>query len=116
MLFLVIPPSAGLLCTPLRATWGMPRARAHMAAAEEPLELLPDAPAEHLRTVDGFLANAEELRGTFDENFEDPRQAHPQRFVWDYWHVPDQYTLHRTQVQCACTARRNSTPGQSTRD
>jgi len=20
------------------------------------------------------------------------------RFVWDYWHVPDQYTLHRTQA------------------
>lgn len=54
--------------------------------------------AEHVRTVPNFFEGADELRATFDEYFADPRQAHPMRFVWDYWHVPDQYTLHRTQA------------------
>ena len=53
---------------------------------------------QHFRTVDNFYAAASELRQTFDAHFSEPRQAHPMRFVWDYWHVPDQYTLHRTQA------------------
>lgn len=32
----------------------------------------------------------------FDERFEDPRRASSDRFVWDYWHVPGQYTALRT--------------------
>lgn len=28
--------------------------------------------------------------------FADPLHASGERFVWDYWHVPDQYTLLRT--------------------
>ncbi|CAG9466421.1 unnamed protein product [Pedinophyceae sp. YPF-701] len=53
---------------------------------------------ETLRVVDGFLdpALAAELRGTFDARFEDPRELHENRFVWDYWRVPQQYDLHRT--------------------
>ena len=60
----------------------------------------PKAPPEHLRVVEDFLEAdvAGELRGCFDEHFAEPRQAHPMRFVWDYWHVPGQYTLHRTQA------------------
>jgi hypothetical protein len=60
----------------------------------------PTAPPEHLRVVEDFLDAdfAGELRGCFDEHFAEPRQAHPMRFVWDYWHVPGQYTLHRTQA------------------
>jgi 2-oxoglutarate-Fe(II)-dependent oxygenase superfamily protein len=45
---------------------------------------------------DGFFSEARALRGTFDERFADPRSARADRFVWDYWHVPDQYTLLRT--------------------
>jgi hypothetical protein len=60
--------------------------------------LEPEEPPEHLRTVDGFYNGAEALRKTFDEHFASPRQAHAMRFVWDYWHVPGQYTLHRTQA------------------
>ena len=56
------------------------------------------AAAEHLRVVDSFYGGAKALRSTFDDHFAEPRQAHPQRFVWDYWHVPGQYTLHRTQA------------------
>ena len=32
----------------------------------------------------------------FDARFEDPRRANADRFVWDYWHVPGQYTALRT--------------------
>eukprot|EP00879_Flechtneria_rotunda_P022284 GHRR01023512.1.p1 GENE.GHRR01023512.1~~GHRR01023512.1.p1 ORF type:complete len:133 (+),score=23.63 GHRR01023512.1:311-709(+) len=30
--------------------------------------------------------------------FKDPRNTTQERFLWDYWHVPNQYTLHRTQA------------------
>ena len=43
-----------------------------------------------------FYAKARELRATFDERFADPRSTRADRFVWDYWHVPDQYTALRT--------------------
>jgi hypothetical protein len=36
------------------------------------------------------------LRAVFDAHFDDPRRTHEYRFVWDYWHVPNQYTLLRT--------------------
>ena len=58
----------------------------------------PKLAPRHVHTVDNFLAGADELRAVFDERFADPRQAHPMRFCWDYWHVPRQYTLHRTQA------------------
>ena len=58
---------------------------------------IPEKPA-HIRKVDGFLqgTEAEDLRAVFDAHHDDPRRVHEYRFVWDYWHVPDQYTLLRT--------------------
>lgn len=47
-------------------------------------------------TFDGFYPGAKKLRSVFDERFKDPRIASPDRFAWDYWHIPDQYTLVRT--------------------
>ncbi|EFJ42896.1 hypothetical protein VOLCADRAFT_96875 [Volvox carteri f. nagariensis] len=57
--------------------------------------------ATHIIINDGFLpdADAHALRRVFDQRFADPRVTHPERFLWDYWHVPDQYTLVRTQAQ-----------------
>lgn len=46
--------------------------------------------------VDRFAPETSALRGVFDERFARPREAHSQRFVWDYWHVPGQYTALRT--------------------
>ena len=46
--------------------------------------------------VDRFAPEATALRGTFDQRFAEPRKAHGERFVWDYWHVPGQYTALRT--------------------
>ena len=46
--------------------------------------------------VDRFAPEGERLRATFDDRFADPRRTHPERFAWDYWHVPGQYTALRT--------------------
>lgn len=48
------------------------------------------------RAIDRFFPEADRLRAVFDRRFADPRQGSSQRFVWDWWHVPDQYTLLRT--------------------
>ena len=52
--------------------------------------------ARSVIVVDRFAAEATALRGTFDQRFAEPRKAHGERFVWDYWHVPGQYTALRT--------------------
>ena len=36
------------------------------------------------------------LRAVFDERFAEPRGTRADRFAWDYWHVPGQYTHLRT--------------------
>ncbi len=46
--------------------------------------------------VDKFAPEAAALRSVFDARFAAPREAHSDRFVWDYWHVPGQYTALRT--------------------
>lgn len=54
---------------------------------------------KYLWVQDGFATEARALRAAFDAKFADPRRGHSDRFVWDYWHVPDQYTLLRTPAQ-----------------
>lgn len=49
-----------------------------------------------LITVSTFSAHARELRSYFDKQFADPRALSSSRFAWDYWHIPNQYTLLRT--------------------
>src|SRR3954466_16431145 len=46
--------------------------------------------------VDNFAPEAKPLRAVFDERFAEPRSTRGDRFVWDYWHVPGQYTALRT--------------------
>ena len=46
--------------------------------------------------VPQFSRGAMNLRRHFDERFADPHVANSDRFVWDYWHIPKQYTLLRT--------------------
>jgi hypothetical protein len=48
------------------------------------------------RTVDGFSSQAAELRQDFDRRFADPHNTDAARFVWDFWHVPNEYTVLRT--------------------
>lgn len=47
-------------------------------------------------TYDRFSPHADKLREEYDLRFEDPKALGSDRFVWDYWHVPGQYTLLRT--------------------
>ncbi len=43
-----------------------------------------------------FYPGSKDLRQYFEEQFRDPRKTQPERFVWDYWHVPQQYCQLRT--------------------
>ncbi len=52
--------------------------------------------ARSVIVVDRFAPEAKQLRRVFDDRFADPRRAHADRFAWDYWHVPGQYTALRT--------------------
>ncbi|HUJ59488.1 MAG TPA: 2OG-Fe(II) oxygenase [Kofleriaceae bacterium] len=52
--------------------------------------------SESVVVVDRFAPEANALRAVFDERFADPRRARSDRFVWDWWHVPGQYTHLRT--------------------
>ncbi len=47
-------------------------------------------------TVDSFYSRAAQLRKVFDKRFKNPLRSAPERFVWDYWHVPGEYTVLRT--------------------
>ena len=52
--------------------------------------------ARSVIVVDRFAPEAHALRSVFDTRFADPRATRDDRFVWDYWHVPGQYTALRT--------------------
>jgi len=54
---------------------------------------------QYLWVEDNFSRVAKPLRSAFDERFADPKAARSDRFVWDFWNVPDQYTLLRTPAE-----------------
>jgi hypothetical protein len=63
-----------------------------------PPPALLGSPPRHIMVTDDFLPDnhCASMRKTFDDRFCEPRSTLSERFVWDYWHVPDQYTLIRT--------------------
>ncbi len=65
---------------------------AHLPSRDIPLKTL----SMHYMTVDRFFAGAADLRKVFDRRFERPLETRSDRFVWDYWHVPGEYTQLRT--------------------
>lgn len=54
------------------------------------------SPSKSVIRVGNFSEHGTPLRAHFQKRFEDPRALKSDRFVWDYWHVPNQYTLLRT--------------------
>jgi hypothetical protein len=60
---------------------------------------------KYLFTEDRFYGGAGKLRAEFDRRFGEPRETRSDRFVWDFWHVPDQYTLVRTPADHFFPAR-----------
>jgi hypothetical protein len=55
-----------------------------------------DSPVRRLCVVPDFFAQAEEMRAVFDERMGRKRSIGKESFVWDYWHIPGQYTYLRT--------------------
>src|ERR1044071_6769412 len=55
--------------------------------------------------VDRFAPEIAALRAVFDDRFAEPRSTRADRFVWDYWHVPGQYTALRTPAWTYFPAR-----------
>jgi hypothetical protein len=55
-----------------------------------------ESPVRRLRVVPNFFAQAIEMRRIFDERMGRERSHGQESFVWDYWHVPGQYTYLRT--------------------
>jgi len=54
------------------------------------------SPVRRLRVVPDFFAQADDMRAVFDERMGRERSRGPESFIWDYWHVPGQYTYLRT--------------------
>jgi len=59
--------------------------------------IVNDTPAR-MHLVGDFHPVTAKCRAHFEERFADPRSFEG-RFVWDYWHVPGQYTLMRTPAE-----------------
>ncbi len=55
-----------------------------------------ESPLRFSAVIADFFADAKILRGQFEERVGPARDGDPKRFVWDYWHVPGQYTYLRT--------------------
>jgi len=49
-----------------------------------------------IRVVPDFFPRAGAMRAAFEARFASARVQDRQRFIWDYWHVPGQYTYVRT--------------------
>lgn len=49
-----------------------------------------------IQVLDRWSSSATDLRNHFEKVFENPHQPGSERFVWDYWNIPDQYALLRT--------------------
>jgi len=43
-----------------------------------------------------FFTRADDLRREFTDRVAPDRVAKAERFIWDYWHIPQQYTYFRT--------------------
>lgn len=75
-----------------------PRPTASMDDEDEMNIEISERPT-HWRCEEGFYDDARGLRATYDERMADPLRVNAERFVWDYWHVPNQYTLLRTPAE-----------------
>ena len=49
-----------------------------------------------VKIVPSFFDRATELRRHFEEKVGPSRESTENRFVWDYWHIPGQFTYFRT--------------------
>jgi hypothetical protein len=52
-----------------------------------------------VRLEKNFSRVARDLRAIFEKKFADPRKTASDRFVWDYWHIENQYSVLRTPAR-----------------
>lgn len=64
-----------------------------------------DMKTVRLQIHDSFFPRAKALRAAYDERFRDPLIPRADRFIWDYWHIPGEYTLLRTQAHAFFQAK-----------
>ena len=70
---------------------------AEVGVAQEFGTTLLESMPGHLRITDDFSPTlTRQLRAEFELKMGNPRETRPERFVWDWWHVPGQYTQLRT--------------------
>lgn len=62
----------------------------------EPKRLVREGMKDFVFIKDGFSSAATQMRQEFEGKMGQPKRTHNGRFVWDFWHVPQQYTLLRT--------------------
>lgn len=55
--------------------------------------------SDQLRLIPAFFPRASAMRDAYEARFASPRVQDHQRFIWDYWHVPGQYTYIRTYAK-----------------
>ena len=104
--------SAGVLDSTSRAAGGV------LPAWFQPerRELLSSA-YRHLYVADGVVNAAAAARAAFDKRFANPRDAHPERFSWDFWHVTHREEDHpRSRVSTGETARGQGTEAADAAD
>jgi hypothetical protein len=65
-----------------------------------PLDHSP-ASGRFVQTHKSFLPSslAQKLRSSFEAVYQNPRHTHPKRFLWDHWHLENQYRMHRTPAR-----------------
>lgn len=60
---------------------------------------MPKLSPTPIRIEKNFSGVARELRAAFEKKFADPRKTSGDRFVWDFWHIEDQYSVLRTPAR-----------------
>jgi hypothetical protein len=56
-------------------------------------------------TIPDFFEHAAQMRSEFEAMVGPQRCASPQRFRWDYWHVPGQFTYMRTLARTCFSSK-----------
>jgi hypothetical protein len=60
---------------------------------------MSDGPERHYLLVDHFFAGADRLRAAYDARLERRPPPAPDPGVWEYWHVPGQFSHHRAPAR-----------------
>ncbi len=60
---------------------------------------MPTLKPTPIRIEKNFSNVARELRAVFEKKFADPRSTKSDRFVWDFWHIENQYSVLRTPAR-----------------